>query len=151
MKVNADPLQSRYFSLAEFTVSETAARRSIPNVPGPADLAAMSALCAHVLDPLRERLGSPVVITSGFRSPHLNRAVGGSPTSQHCRGEAADIICPAYSVDELFAAVRSSGLPFDQVIHEFGRWVHISYSAVRQRGEALRAIKGAQKTVYVAA
>jgi zinc D-Ala-D-Ala carboxypeptidase len=130
----------KYFTLDELTVSQTAVRRRIPNQPGEAETAALCALCANVLDPLRELIGVPVVVTSGYRSPRLNRAVGGAATSQHCKGEAADIIAPGLTPLELAAAIRRAGLPFDQLIEEGGRWVHVSHRASgRNRGECLSA------------
>jgi len=128
---------SEHFTLDEFTRSQTAARLGIPNEPTPEDINRMRALCETILEPLRERVGRPIMITSGYRSPKLNRAIGGSPRSQHCRGEAADIVIPGMSpLDVCHALV---GLPFDQAIHEFGRWCHVSY-ARHPRGERLTAV-----------
>ena len=81
----------------------------------------------------------PMIVTSGYRSPRLNRAIGGQRNSQHCRGEAADIIPARAGLFELYNFIGfASGLSFDQLIYEFGVWVHVSYSP-RHRRECLRA------------
>lgn len=139
----------KYFTLAEFTTSQTATRKGIRNVPTEKQIAAIKALCANVLDPLRETLGRPIIVTSGYRSPALNRAIGGSATSQHCKGEAADIIVPGLSVDGVVAAIRASGLPFDQLIREFSAWTHISFSITRERRQALKAVRVRGRVKYL--
>jgi zinc D-Ala-D-Ala carboxypeptidase len=140
----------KYFTLEEFTISQTAVRNKIPNNPSPGVIEQIKYLCQNILDPLREHLGTPVVISSGFRSARLNRHpdVGGSSsTSQHVKGQAADIICPPHSVEDVIEDIRELGLPFDQLIHE-GRWVHVSYSG-RHRREVLKArFRPGQDTVY---
>jgi hypothetical protein len=126
-----------FFTLQEFVISQTAVRKGIPNDPPPEAIAAIQALCSNVLDPLRQQLGKPIIISSGYRSPEVNKAVGGSVTSQHCAGEAADIICPGVEVSDLVKAIRDAKLPFDQLIHE-GTWTHVSYSP-RNRRQVLKA------------
>lgn len=140
-------LKSKYFTLKEFTFSQTAARRGIPNEPNLIHLANIQRLVTNVLDPLRELLDRPIRITSGYRSSQLNIAVGGSKTSQHCYGEAADIVVPGMTVDQVVEAIIQSGLPFDQLIHEFGDWTHVSYGP-RNRRQILRAHHVGSKTVY---
>ena len=133
----------RFFSWAELTASGAAARLGIDNTPTPEARRAMQALVATVLDPLRAHLGRPVRITSGFRAPPVNRAVSGSPTSQHMSGEAADIKADGMSAEALAAVVVGLGVPFDQVIWyapERGGHVHVSYTTTRKnRGETLHA------------
>lgn len=120
---------SPHFTLAEFVVSDTAARRGIENDP-PADLLHALKRTAQGLEAVRVRLGgAPIIISSGYRCPALNAAVGGQPSSQHTRGEAADFIAPRFgSPTEVAAALRDSVVDYDQLILEFGRWVHISFS-----------------------
>lgn len=119
---------SRNFSLAEFEASETAARRGIDNQAPPEVVNALM-YTAQGLEVVRQALGGhPVIITSGYRSPELNRAVGGSASSQHMRGQAADIIVPGFGRPlEVCRRILEAGLVFDQLIHEFGGWTHISF------------------------
>ena len=121
---------SPHFSLAEFTTSPVAARRGLDNTPGPDSLANLKHL-AGTLERVRAWLNRPVIILSGYRSPLLNRAVGGARRSAHLTGRAADFICPEYGkVMDVFEAIRASGIVYDQLIAEFpgrqnGGWVHI--------------------------
>ncbi len=130
---------STHFTLAELTASTTAARRGIANEPDGEAVECLKALCSAVLDPLREVLGRPVTVNSGFRSPELNRIVGGVPDSQHVFGQAADLQCPGLPVMDVFKAIVRLGLPFDQVIYEARdsntKWVHVSHKAGDNRGE----------------
>jgi zinc D-Ala-D-Ala carboxypeptidase len=115
------------FDLAEFTNSQTAARRGIDNDP-PADVVANLLTLATALETIRARLGSPIVISSGYHSPKLNRAVGGSPNSAHQSGFAADLTCPGFGtpLQVCRAIAQMPGFRFDQIIHEFGGWCHLS-------------------------
>ena len=136
------------FDLDEFTISQEATRRDIDNTPPEFMLTRLSALCVNVLEPLRRALG-PVVVTSGYRSPELNRAIGGSAVSQHMEGRAADIHVPGKSLDEVFNWILDN-VNYDQVIREFppGGWVHVSYDPERGRRESFVAVKRNGKTVY---
>ena len=118
---------TEHFTLEELYLSQTATRRGLDNTPPPEVVKNLKALCVNVLEPLRQLTGQPIVINSGYRSPALNKLVKGAKNSQHILGEAADIICPALGQKKLFDLLRKSGLPFDQVIDEFGSWVHVSY------------------------
>lgn len=130
---------SRHFSLDELVRSDTAIREGIPNQPDAGQIAHLRALCEAVLDPLRDEIGRPIRVTSGFRGPQLNARIGGSPTSQHSLGQAADLQAPGMDVLELFKTVVRMGLPFDQVIYEAQsatvRWVHVSHKPGANRGE----------------
>lgn len=138
----------KYFTLEEMTRSQTAARRGLPNQPTAKQLESLKALVRNVLDPLREALGRPVNINSGFRSEAVNKAVGGSSSSQHRYGEAADIVVPGLTVEQVVARIRSLNLPFDQLIDEFGSWVHVSHGP-RHRREVLRARRDFNgRTIY---
>lgn len=132
---------STHFSLAEMTASETAKRIGDPNQPDPATLARMQALCAHVLEPVRQHFGRPVRVNSGYRSLRVNRAVGSGGGSQHRKGEAADIEIPGVSNIELARWIRDN-LDFDQLILEAYRpgqpnsgWVHVSWRTENRRGK----------------
>lgn len=148
---------SKYFSLAEMTRSEAAQRGGFNNTPGPEETANLVALCTNVLDPLREAKKKPIRVNSGFRGERANAAVGGSKTSQHCKGEAADVEIDGYDNKQLAKDIIDMKLPFDQIILEFYRpgdpnsgWVHVSHKrAGKQRGEVLRAVSMNGKTTYL--
>lgn len=139
---------SEHFELAEFLVSETAARRGISNEPTPEVIENLRQLCQLVLQPLRIKLGRPIVITSGYRSPALNRAVGGSPTSHHMQGHAADLIVPGMTPLAVCQAAHQLRLPCAQIIHEFGRWAHLAVALSDERTQLLTAKLVQGKTVY---
>lgn len=121
---------SEHFTLAELTVSELAARKGLANQPTPAALDNLKRLAAF-LEQVRTLLGKPIIINSGYRSPAVNKAVGGQPNSQHTKGCAADIRVPGMTPDQVVAAIRSSGLPYDQVIREFDSWTHVSIAEIK--------------------
>jgi len=124
---------SRHFSLAGLTRSETARRRGIDNRPPP-ELVPNLRLLARGLDEVRRLLGHRLRISSGYRCPELNAAVGGARTSQHCEGLAADFECPGFGTPlEIVVALQRSPIAFDQCILEFGRWVHVSFSRAPRR------------------
>lgn len=113
------------FSLYEFLRSQTAARHDI-NMDPPVDVTDnLRRLCVDILQPLREAAGRPITISSGYRPPKLNELIGGSTTSAHMDGRAADLIIEGLSPLEVSQMIRAMELPYDQVIHEFGQWVHV--------------------------
>jgi zinc D-Ala-D-Ala carboxypeptidase len=116
------------FALALLTQSETAVERGIDNTP-PQEVLDNLRLLAAGLEQVQALLGAPLEISSGYRSPDLNAAVGGAQSSQHCQGLAVDFTCPEFgSPIEIAASIRDSGIRYDQCILEFNRWVHISFS-----------------------
>ena len=125
----------RHFTLGELTRSTTARRLGIDNTPPESAVRALYALVDNVLDPLRDAWGGPIRVTSGYRCQELNRAVGGTPTSQHQRGEAADITVGSRSANRrLLALIKQLDLPVDQCIDEKGcRWIHVSHRSGRNR------------------
>ena len=145
----------RFFSCAELTGSATARRLGIDNSPTPEAEAAMRALVADVLDPLRQMLGRPIHVSSGYRAPSLNRAIDGAERSQHMRGEAVDIKVDGMTAQELAAFILRSGLPVDQVIWyapERGGHVHLSYTRERaNRRQAMHAPAGGGYLAYAPA
>ncbi len=124
------------FGLAEMIRSDTAARRGLDNTPTPAVLAELQRT-AELLEKVRTVLGMrPILISSGYRSPAVNAAVGGSATSAHCFGMAADFTCPEFgSPLEVCRELETYAemLGFDQLIHEFGAWVHLGRRASPRR------------------
>jgi len=125
------PKLTEHFSLEEMTFSETAVRHGLDNRPNSRSIQNLTELCEELLEPIRELTGGPINVTSGFRSPSVNSVVGGSLNSQHMSGEAADINCPLFNPRVLFERIRNSGLEFDQLINEFGSWVHVSFVSGR--------------------
>lgn len=141
---------STNFYLAELTVSETAERKGIDNTP---DTLALQNLfkTATLLEQVRALLGNKtILVSSGYRGPALNAAVGGSNNSDHMRGEAADFRCPSYgSPLDICRAIAASGIEFGQLIWEFDRWVHISLpNRAVKNGEVLTAQLVNRKVVY---
>jgi hypothetical protein len=140
--------------MAEFTKSQTAERKGIDNTPEGDHLEAAKALFENVVQKVRDHFG-PTVLNSGYRSPELNEAVGGSSRSQHCKGEAADIEVPGVPNAEVAEWIRDT-LEFDQLILEFytpgipdSGWVHVSYKADgSNRKESLTAARVDGKTEY---
>lgn len=123
---------SQHFSLDEFVRSETAKKHDIQNIPSLQHREALQSLVNEILEPLRMEYGKPITISSGYRCKELNKKVGGSPTSQHCTGEAVDIVVKSNDLAEVFAMIINNNLPFDQLIWE-NTWIHVSYSERNRR------------------
>lgn len=145
---------SKNFTLSEFTKSQTASRKGIDNTPTDEHLDAAMDLFEHVVQPVRDHFGV-TVINSGYRGRVLNREIGGSRNSQHCKGEAVDIEVPGVPNLELAEWIRDN-LEFDQLILEFPEesdpsagWVHVSYSR-RNRNQTLTATRDprTRRTIY---
>lgn len=145
---------TKNFSLAEMIKSQQGTRLGIDNTPNREVIQALQNLCKGVLQPLRDNLGMVVSVSSGYRSVELNRAIGGSPTSDHCKGYAADIEVPGMDNKELFNYIRKH-FKFTQLILEFyeegipdSGWIHVSYNPDNLKCECLTATKKNGKTVY---
>ena len=146
---------SKNFTLQEFTKSQTAERRGIDNTPVEGHLENAKALFENVVQPVRDNFGV-TVINSGYRCGDLNYAIGGSNTSQHCKGQAVDIECPGTPNYDVAKWIKEN-LEFDQLILEFytpgipdSGWVHVSYKSEDNRKSVLTAMKENGKTVYKA-
>jgi len=131
---------SDHFTLEEMTHSQTADRLRLDN-SAPLFVIPNLTILANGMEKVRALLGYPITISSGYRSPEVNKAVGSKPTSQHATGNACDFICPAFGAPpEIVKAIVESDIDYDQVIQEFagngGGWVHISFSD-RNRKQAL--------------
>lgn len=145
---------SKNFTLAEFTKSQTAERKGIDNTPNEEHLENAKALFENVVQKVRDNFG-PTVLNSGYRGPELNEAVGGSKTSQHCHGQAADIEVPGVPNAEVAEWIKEN-CDFDQLILEFytvgvpdSGWVHVSYKGEGEnRKSILTAMREGGKTVY---
>lgn len=132
---------SEHFTLSEMTRSDTAERNHIDNTPSQEVIDNLRALCRNVLEPARVAYGQPIYITSGYRCPALNAKVGGQPTSQHLRGEAADLqVKGVRNLRRLYNAIRDHGV-FDQLLYETNKagakWVHVSYASYGNRRQAI--------------
>jgi len=145
------------FTLSEMTKSETALRHDMDNTPDQTIISNLQALAVHVLQPVREHFDKGVKVNSGFRHPEVNAKVGGSRTSDHCTGMAADIEIPGVPNHELAEWIKSN-LPYTQLILEFytrgvpdSGWVHASYDPANLKKQDLTAIKEGGQTVYLPA
>ena len=128
----------KYFTIEEMTKSSTAIAKGIDNTPSEEGVLKLQKLIEVVLDPLREWYGKPIRVTSGFRCEALNEAVGGSNTSQHRLGEAADITVGTKKGNKKLFNYIKDNLPFDQLINESNfSWVHVSYREGRLRKQVL--------------
>ena len=126
-----------------FTLEELTETRHGENIPTAEQIENLKLLATKVLQPLRDNVGK-VVVSSGFRCERVNKIVGGDTTSQHCKGEAADIICANNRQAFIYIA---NNLPFDQLIWEYGNdkapsWIHVSFKRVGNRGQILRKQHG---------
>lgn len=138
---------SPHFSLAELTRSETGARLGIDNTAPEPILSHLRRL-AEMMELVRQTCGSrPIHVFSGYRCPELNRAVGGSRTSSHVDGDACDFHVSGLSIGETVAILRHADFKYDQIIDEFGSWVHIGFGR-RFRRQVLSARKEHGHTVY---
>ena len=146
---------SKHISDREGVYSTTATRQGLDNTPNEEQLANMKLLAKKVFEPLREWVGGPIRINSFFRGPELNKAIGGSSKSQHCKGQAVDIDdggCKKSNA-EMYHWIKEN-LDFDQMIWEFGtddnpNWVHVSYvSKDKNRNRCLKAYRDKGKTKY---
>lgn len=130
---------AQHFTLAELTRSDTADRMRIANTPNHDEVRRLNHLMDNCLDPIRKAWGKPIGVNSGYRCLRLNEAVGGAPTSQHLKGEAADITTGSKEGNRrLFELIQSLGVDFDQLIDESGyKWLHISCTAQGNRRQIL--------------
>ena len=146
---------SANFTLKELTKSDTATRLGIDNTPDEATIENIKLLCQEVLQPIRDHFGKSVTVNSCFRSPESNAAVGGSKTSDHCLGRAADIEIDGIPNPELAQWIMDN-LDYTQLILEFytqgqpnSGWVHVSYDPNNIKMQELTAVKVAGKTQYL--
>jgi zinc D-Ala-D-Ala carboxypeptidase len=142
------------FTLSEMIKSETALRHGLDNTPGDTEIANLKRLAENVLQPVRNNYKRGVKVNSGYRAPNVNAAVGGSKTSDHCRGQAADIEIPGVANAEL-AEWIAKNLKFTQLILEFytpgvpdSGWVHVSYDPANLKCQVMTAMRENGKTVY---
>ena len=147
---------SKSFSLNELTKSDTALRHDMDNTPPPEAIECLRALCDNVLQPVRDHFGKPVRVNSGYRHPDVNAKVGGSKTSDHCKGMAADIEIAGVPNHELAQWIADNVGEYRQIILEFytrgqpdSGWVHVSYNPDDNKKQLLTATKVDGKTTYL--
>ena len=144
---------ARHFSLEELLHSDAAVRHGISNEPSGEVRANLQRLASELLDPLRDAVGEPLQVTSGYRCPRLNKLIGGAPASAHMSGRAADLVWRGHAPAELERVARR-GWPqvrYDKLIVEFGSWLHVQIAAPDKepRREILEAYRdNAGKTRY---
>ena len=139
---------SKNFTLEEFLVSQTAERNGIDMTPPPEIIENLQALVHGCMQPLRDDVGSPIFISSGWRPLELNTLIGGSASSEHINGNACDFTVVRQKPFDTCELIVAMVLAFDQVIHEFGKWVHLGVRDIL-RGEQLTAYRKDGKTRYV--
>lgn len=129
----------KYFTINELCRSDKARQMGINNTPTNDIIDSLSDLVENVLDPARDKLGKPIVVNSGYRCPELNKAVGGEATSQHVKGEAADLTTGSREENKRLFEIIRDNLLFDQLIneHDFS-WVHVSYKQGNNRKQILK-------------
>ncbi len=151
---------STNYTLFDFVRSATAERNKLTDQynPSPEVVEALRQLATHVIEPVRAKIGQPLTITSGYRSPSLNRLIGGARNSDHSFGRAVDLQLrlPNGQANNrlIFDTILELNLPFRQLIWEFGTelepdWVHVAYNAQDNKKQILRALRNQGKTVYV--
>lgn len=146
---------TKNFTLSEMVKSETALRNDMDNTPNEAQITSLKLLAEQVLQPIRDHYVKGVKVNSGFRHPEVNAKVGGSRTSDHCRGMAADIEIPGVPNHEVAEWIKAN-LLYTQLILEFytrgvpdSGWVHVSYDPANLKKQDLTAVKEGGKTVYL--
>ena len=146
---------TKNFTLVELCKSETALRFGMANEPGETELGNLKLLCEAVLQPVRDHFNRGVKVNSGFRHPLVNAKVGGSSTSDHCQGRAADIEIPGVA-NAVLAQYIADHLDYKQLILEFytpsildSGWVHVSYDPANLKKQVLTATRKDGKTVYL--
>lgn len=136
---------SDHFTLAELCVTD----EPYDNTPGEFEISQLQLLVGDILEPLRLAVAVPVNVSSGYRSARVNSAVGGSKTSQHRKGQAGDIVVAGMPSRHVCRKIIELGLPFDQLIQEYGRWTHVSRGPLNRR-QVLTAVRGKDgKTRYL--
>jgi len=144
---NTSTKLSASFYIDEFTISQVAERHGYKNEPNEKQIENLKLLCVNVLQPLREIINVPIFINSGFRSFDVNAAVGGKFNSQHLEGKAADFIVHSLDLVDVFNIILQK-LSYDQLIYEFGKWIHVSWDGDYNRKDVMISKKIYGKTIY---
>ena len=137
-------MASLNFSMSELIHSDMAVKHNINNMPDINSLDCMLDLIVYVLQPLRDMIKKPMIISSGYRNALVNHLVGGAvdsygnPISQHCKGQAADFIIKGMTVKQIIEFIKKSNIEYDQLINEYDKWVHISFVKGRNRKSSFK-------------
>ena len=126
------------FSISELIKSDIAIRYNINNMPDLKALDNMLNLIFYCLQPLRNEIKKPIIITSGYRCPNVNKIAGGVLNSQHLEGCAADFKIQGMTIKEIIYFIKKSGIEYDQLINEYDRWVHISFVKNKNRKQIIK-------------
>ena len=126
------------FTISELVKSDTAEKAGINNTPDINSLDNLLKLIFYVLQPLRDKLGKPMIITSGFRSKKVNELVGGVSNSGHLYGQACDFVVNGMTPAQVVEFVKNSGIEFDQLLNEYNQWTHISFNKGHNRRQVLK-------------
>lgn len=126
------------FKISELIKSETAIKHKLNNTPDINSLDNMLDLIHYCLQPIREKIGKPMIISSGYRSEKVNKLVGGAPNSQHLKGQAADFQVKEMTPAQIINIIKNSNIEYDQLINEYDRWVHVSFVKGKNRKYILK-------------
>lgn len=126
------------FKISELIYSETAVKNNINNMPDINSLDNMLELIVYCLQPIRDKLQKPMVITSGYRNPQVNKLVGGVSNSAHLYGQAVDFTVSGMTPAQVVDFIKKSGVEYDQLINEYDKWTHISYVKGKNRKQVLK-------------
>lgn len=125
------------FQMSELIHSDTAIKHNVNNMPDINNLDCMLDLIFYCLQPLRDKLGKPIIISSGYRNSQVNRLVGGVPTSQHTKGQAVDFTVRGMTISQVIDFIKKSGIEYDQLIDE-RTWVHLSFVKGKNRKQCFK-------------
>ncbi len=125
------------FTLSELIYSDTAIKYNINNMADIKSLDCMLNLIVYCLQPIREKLQKPMIITSGYRCKLLNAKIGGVSSSQHTKGQAVDFYVNGLSVSQVINLIKNSDIEYDQLINEYNKWIHISFVKNKNRHQIL--------------
>ena len=126
------------FSFSEFLNSDTAKKNNINNLPDISSFDNLLYLIVFCLQPIRNLINKPIIITSGYRCANLNKILGGAVNSQHLNGQAADFIVKNMTPEKIINIILKSDIKFDQLINEHDKWVHISYNKEKNRHQVFK-------------
>ena len=121
------------FKISELIHSETSIKNNINNMPDINSLDNMLELICYCLQPLREKIKKPMIITSGYRNSEVNKLVGGVANSQHTKGQAVDFVISGMTVEQIINFIKANNIEFDECINEYNKWCHISYNKGKNR------------------